>query len=410
MVVYKLKYNSIKHRIFLLLQYVTIISSIYASGTPVNALYYKESAIAFFLFSFFLFLYSAQKKIINIKKSGVREAIILIVIVICSAIFNFDKDISFYLGIAVLIVGSYLVTISVDYQTYENALVEVFTAIAMISTIITIYLNTHQVYTLHLPRLVTETRNGAVSWGNFYDIYFVWDYWGRFGFIRNSACFREPGVWGAFCVLVLGIKILELKSKKNRSRKDNFQIIVLSIGTLTSFSTPSIICYIICMLMLYYNGSRTNKKSLIIGGCVLIASIVIIIKYSDVLFLKFVSGTSEYKAFSDRFVGINNSIKAFLQNPVVGAGYTKYYAILQGAPLTVSFIVILGEYGVLGFSWFLLHLISFCRMISSRLCDFVLLILMVSIILVSQNISFMPLYLIICLYASSYKALTIHKI
>lgn len=399
-------HKSIRQKLFVLLQYATILSAVYASATPIASLHYTETVIVFFCFSFTLLLVSMCKGKLLIKKSGVKEAALIIAIIFCSAVFNFDKDISFYLGITVLILGAYFITVSMDYQMYENVMVKTFVAISIISTIITIYLNIYHAYTLHLPRLVTETRSGTVSWGNFYFIYFVWDYWGRFGFIRNSACFREPGVWGGFCSLVLGIKILEIKKRNNKSKSDIFQIVILSIGTLTSFSTSAIICYIICILMLFYNGKRINKKSLFFGVCLFIAIIGVILNCQDVLFGKFVSGTSEYKAYGDRMAGISNSIKAFLTNPLFGAGYTNYYTILQGLPLTVAFVVILGEFGVFGLSWFCRHLVSFSKMISSRYYDFILIVLLISILLLSQNISFSPLYLVLCLYASSYK---LHK-
>jgi len=377
--------------------------AIYASATPISSLYYTQIALLFF-FTSLLFWITKIKRVFCIRKNGIKETAILIAIIVSSAVFNLDSDVSYYLGIIVLILGAYFMTGSMDYKEFEVLLIRVFVIISLISCIITLYLNTHQNITIHLPRLTTETRRGSVSWGNFYYLYFVWDYWGRFGFVRNSACFREPGVWGVFCALVLGVKILDVKNKNTRTKIDAFQLIVLSLGVLTSFSTSAVFCFFICMILYFNKGNRINSKQLIIGVCLFVALVALSYYYKEVLFAKFRVGTSEYKAYVDRFTGVRNSMKAFLTNPVLGVGYTNYYRILQNLPLTVAFAVIMGEFGIMGLMWFLVHLISFSRMITFHIYEFVLLLSMLIIILFAQNLIFTPLFMIILLYAGTLRS------
>lgn len=137
------KHTSKKYKIHLILQYLTMTLAIYASATPISSLYYTQIALLFF-FTSLLFWITKIKRVFCIRKNGIKEAAILIAIIVSSAVFNLDSDVSYYLGIIVLILGAYFMTGSMDYKEFEVLLIRVFVIISLISCIITLYLNTHQ--------------------------------------------------------------------------------------------------------------------------------------------------------------------------------------------------------------------------------------------------------------------------
>ena len=386
-------------KIYILLKFIVFIAMIYASATPLNSLYYIETVWVYFIASSLFFLWSNRRHLgIKIKTKSAKYMGAFFLIILMTALSNFDTDVNYYLGVVLQIIASFFLVLSMTYNEFENIYIKVFTFISVYSTVLTITLNMSHATIIALPRLTMELRTGEVFWWNFHYIYYIWDYIGRFGFVRNSACFREPGVWGCFVAIALMIKILKCKQKR-MTKYDYMCIIILAIGTLSSLSTTAIFAFLCCLFIFLFDGKKTNimRNSIIFVLCSVVG-IVFLSKYSSVLFNKFNSGNNEYTAYADRLNGVANSMKAFINNPFFGSGYTKYYEFLNGKSLTVSFVTILGEFGIAGLCWFMLGLLRYIKKIRIDIFKGAVLIIFFLIILLTQALFMMPIFLVLYLY------------
>lgn len=377
-------------------EYILLIMAVIASGTPINSMYYTETVIYFFLASFIYFITVKFKTKFIIKQKLFFIWFSLVGLIAITGLYNADPDIGYYMGLILLITSSYLTVESMEYRVFSEKIVNIFLCIAAYSIILTLFFNIFKGTTASLPLLYTKDSTLA-SWKNFHYIYYIWDIYARFSIIRNSACFREPGVWGSFVSIVLVIKLSQMKKGDNRSKKDYIQLVILLVGAVTSLSTTTWLCLMIFLIIYYTNSKHTPKQYLYFAVFMIIGS-VLIFKFQDLIFAKLSVKNTSYISTLERLQGVPGSIQSWMSSPIIGAGYTNYFTYVTEGSNTFSFLFVLGEFGILLFTLFFYMI---CKWIKKQKFTFVAqiaLFLEIVLILNTQNLIFMPLILLIMFY------------
>ena len=375
-----------------------IIAAIMASATPISALYYTQTVILLFIVSFLPLARKLllKKTLLKLKPIVVTAAIFLLIII--TILFNRDSDVSYYIGIIMQFFAAWLITELYDENTYINAYIKIFVVISVYSTILTLLFNLNKALLDYLPYVFMDDSKIA-SWRSLGFTYNIWDIYARFSLVRNSACFREPGVWGSYVILALLYKINIIKSNDNTagsnnlSKKDIIELVVLIIGALTSVSTSTYISLVLCLLI-FFIGKKISKKQISVLCIIVILISIMLFRYQGILFDKLNANSTSYISFLERTQGISNSIYCWIQSPLFGVGYTNYFKIVTEGVNTFSFLFILGEFGIFLFG---LLFYMMCSSISklnftcfSKFCVFGIYL----IILNSQNIMLTPVVVI----------------
>lgn len=393
----KIVLQSSRAKSFDLLVYIAIIAAMYVSATPINAIYYVQSVMFFLLVASIVF-FRSRKYRLKVNRRTLLFLGAFCGLIILTGIANLDVDITFYMGLIIKIVATYFLMEGIPYEKYKTAYINLFTVLGIYSVLLTLFFNIFRNLVNNLTPLYVENF-AYVRWRSFFNIYFIWDLYARHGVVRNSACFREPGVFGSFVSIALMIKILDIKKKKP-NKKDFFVILVLVIATCSTLSTTAIFCLILCAAVYFLDKSINAKKFIIIfiGSSV---SVFYLLRYGNLLFSKFDSTNTSYIAFYERIEGIGAMVQSWLINPLLGAGYTKYYELVTEGANTISFLVILGEFGPFLLVLMLYALLKFIK--EQRCSIFITLCLIIQfcIILNTQYLILMPLILIFMFYGIS---------
>lgn len=380
------------------LQYIALLSGIYASATPINSTNYIGTVLVYLLTTLVLFLF------VKINKLAVSNRKTLFLLVFSGLIFitlvvNGDNDINFYLGIIIQILSSYLLVESIPFNDFKKAYIKIFTIIGVYSIILTLYFNIYRESVNALQAMYMGDIQ-LIRWRNFYNIYFIWDLYARHGIIRNSGCFREPGVFGSFLSIALVLKIIDVKSYKSKNHIDYIQLIILTIAVFSTLSTTAVLCLVMSAAIYFLDG-KVDRKKVIALLLISSATIIFLLKFGSLLFSKFNSSNTSYIALYERIEGVGSMIKSWLINPLFGAGYTRYYEIVTKGANTISFLVILGEFGILLLALLLYALFKFVKL--QRISTFATLCLMIQFIIIlnTQYLILMPLMIIIMFYGIS---------
>lgn len=380
------------------LQYLALLAGIYASATPINSTHYIGTVLVYLLTTLVFFLFvKINKLVVSNRKTFFLLAFSGLIFI--TMVVNYDKDINFYFGILIQILSSYLLVESIPFNEFKKAYIKIFTIICVYSVILTVYFNIHRESVNALQAMYMGDIQ-LIRWRNFHNIYFIWDLYARHGIIRNSACFREPGVFGSFLSIALVLKIIDVKRYKNKKFIDFTQLIILTIATFSTLSTTAILCLAMSGAIYFLDG-KLDRKKIIALLLISSVSIIFLLKFGNLLFSKFNSSNTSYIALYERIEGVGSMIKSWLINPLFGAGYTKYYEIMTQGANTISFLVILGEFGILLLALLLYALFKFVKF--QRLSSFTTLCMMIEFIIIlnTQYLILMPIMLIIMFYGIS---------
>lgn len=377
----------------IVLQYVTSVALLIASGTPLNSVYYGLTIVLYFALTVLLFFCGkGRHKFYRIQRQHSVFFLICAISLLLTMILNNDQDIGHYLGIIIQLAAAILYVNVMRYERFQKILYRLVMIICIYSMILTLYCNINKSFCGTLP--IIESPAGS-NWRSFFNVYFLWGWNEWLRLIRNSACFREPGVWGAIVCTVLFLKIVHLK-RKVTTRKEMLSLLILIVGVLSTFSTTAIIGLGICFLaFLLIQGAR--KRTIIWASLIMVAAAWLVLSKWDFLFGKFIAGSDAYVSFKDRTDGIWSGLNSWMNNPLFGVGCTRYLETIVGTSAN-SFVDLLGKYGIF---FTMAIVIGIINWIWSQECTQLIKILHICLMLVilcTQNMILMPFFLIPCLY------------
>lgn len=375
---------------------MVLISAIIGSGTPLNSLYYTETILVFLLMTTTYFLRVKKYSGYKICRKTTYWWIAISLLIITTAFVNMDYDVSYYLGILIQILAAFLMVESMEFKCFNKLYVNAFVVISLYSTILTVLLNLSKRALYSLP-LLYYAGSKIASWRTFGYIYYVWDLYARHGMIRNSACFREPGVWGCFASIAIIMKISQIKKSEKRSKKDYAQFLILIVGVVCSLSTTAYICLFMSMIVSFLEGKHTKRQYATFGVIATVA-LLLVIYYRDIVFSKFSINNTEFVSLYERVQGVSSSINCWLKSPVFGVGYTKYFEnVLEGVN-SISFLYVMGEYGLVLLMLFVYMLGCWIKKMGLKQVSSVIVLGEILVMFNTQNLIFMPIVLSIMFY------------
>jgi hypothetical protein len=386
-------------KIYVVLQYGIIILLLVASGTPINSLYYIQTVIALFTVTMLYYLINARaKKAFLVPKKMVVFLLYISAFFVISEVINKDVDISHYIGLAIQLCTALFIATEMEWEMFKKIFLNVISAIAFYSTVLTIYFNLNMAVVGSLPLYGVNIVSTSL-WRTFYNIYFIWGWSQWSSLIRNSGCFREPGVFGVVLIIAILIKIIDINSKKEDiSKNELVTLLVLIFAAITTFSTTTIICLALCIVAYFSSKKRMTEKTIALIFLCSIAGLYFIAPRLNMLFEKFDPSSTQYISYSQRLNGSYSGIDSWLQDPLFGIGFTKFNINLVDGNNANSFVDILGKYGIFVFILVFIALLSWIKAISSNNIMMFFVTIIIITCLISQNMILMPLFMVFEFY------------
>lgn len=377
-------------------RYVIIVLMLLCSGTPLQSLYNKQLSLALF-FSTLLLLYLKRDQLKKtIKRSG--YVVLLSAIFLLTMLVNKDSDFFHYVGVIIALISAYLFAQLVEKEEFIHKYVNIITVIALYSSVITLIANINLGWAGTLPLLTS----GSSEWRHIgiFQYFWGWNQW--ITVMRNSACFREPGVWGCYSCLALLFHMQSIKKYSSSDKKERISIIVkfcvLFVGVLTSLSTTAILCLALCVVIYFFEVRKLNALSIGLIG----VGVAFIAVFRERLFAKFSKASQSFISFQERLDGAVAGIENFYRNPLLGSGYTTYISGIQGTSAN-AFVDILGKYGIVTMIILAGGLVKFVRTLQlSRISKIAAAASMI-IMLISQNLFIYPFFLCMVFYGLLHK-------
>lgn len=379
--------------------YLVIVLAIIASATPLNSLYHTQTYLFFFAGALLYFLKQKIKTGFVIHKSKLVVLLGVLFLIFMTALVNLDADINYYLGLATAVFGCYFIVESLGYSKFSLIYTKLFVVITIYSILLTLLYRFAPSFLALTDVYLPEMK--VPNWKTFYYIYNVWDLYARSNMVRNSACFREPGVWGSFVSIAIIMKISQMfKNEEKPSRKDYAELIILFVGAISSLSTSTIFCVALLYLLYLINSEHTRRKFLILFIVVFLFCVVCLL-WGDILFDKLNANSYANSSLKERIIGFSDSFNMWLNNPIFGSGYTKYFEnVLEGVN-TLSYIFVLGEFGTFLFVTFIYMLWNWIRIQRISKTSNVIVFLVITIILNTQNLIFFPIIMLLMFYGTN---------
>lgn len=385
---------------FKMLLHITALLLIFiCSGTPIQGFYYRNFVIIYLIVGILIKLACSEYKL-KLNRPLFALWLGMVSTLLLTMIINADFNISHYLGLIISIAAAELFIASVPYKDFKNLFILIATIVSVYSIFITIYSNLYSGFPGTLPLLTI----GYNSWRHIGVFYNYWGWNQGVTFIRNAACFREPGVWGCIASLALTFQLIDMRYSTWKKNKKGFIIAaILVIGVVSSFSTTAIFCAGLCTALYLFENKRISIEKLVIFLMVFAAACLLVTIKGDMLFSKFSPNSISYVSYEQRFQGTITGFNCWLRNPLLGSGYTYYLNHEMGTSAN-SFTDILGKYGIIFFGILIAGLVGFIKKLKLTESANIILFLELVIMLGTQNLLIYPLYLCICFYGLNRKA------
>ena len=375
---------------------ILLVIMMIASGSPLQTQYNSLVTIVYLIGAvMYVVLFAAHR--INrmvFTQIGVLGALLLLTV-----FSNVDKDIGHYLGVFSMIAATGCVISIMPFERFRSLLIDMITIVSIYSVIITFFSNFFPDYPGTLPAIEV----GTLKWRHIGFIYYYWGWHPWMSFIRNSACFREPGVWGCYSVLALAMLIA---STREYSKSDVKKAIIIIIGIISSVSTTAVFGLILCCFLYFSQTHKITIRRLRVLMCTIIIFVLIINKFGNRLFGKLSSSSSSYNSLTERMDGMNGGIAYFLDHPLFGSGYTTYLSDTKGTSAN-SYIDILGKYGLIFSAVVVFGLVLFVLYGKYKTISRFVMCLIFLVTLGTQNLILYPLFLGLSFYG--YKMNSIYK-
>lgn len=377
--------------------YAILIVAIVCSGCPLGSIYYNVSIFCLLAINL---VYMLLFRKFTVAKKSVVFISILIILIWVSMIVNFDKDFAHYLGLTLKYIAALLAFSNLRKNMLCRKYIVVIAIIIIYSTALTVACNLIRSIPASLPII---SLSGSGQWAHFHYLYYIWGGYSSLWttLIRNSGLFREPGVFATHIALA-GILLLSNEANTGFDYSTRNKIaIILFVGGMSTFSTVGVLGVGIFFVLYMLSSKRKNWKILALVGAVAIF-MLFISQYQDVLFSKFNMNSVAYASMEERLQGIHSGLETSLSNPITGRGYSYYQANKVGVS-TFFIIDFLGKYGIFFTAMLCYGVINMLKIASNKRMDFIVILVMYSLFLVTQGLVEDPVFMMLILWALSEK-------
>lgn len=290
------------------------LSSLAVTLRMSNAVY----AIGSFLFFFAVFIWNIfRKRSIKFNYMLMLLCITMILIILCNMLLNQDNNILNFVIILQIIV-MFLLSSFMSFEDFAENFVKVMLFLCIYSLVIMyIIVPFIPIISSLFPIRVNET--GLQIRDYIFGFHFV-DH--SVAMRRNTAIFREMGVFQFYSNLALIFELFVIK----RSKKRYFIITIFIVTTLSTFSTTGIL-QLITIIFAYLLNNADKKKyfkeifKLLVGFLLLFLTISIISPQFrnsiELALMKFSEGSGSYEG---RTSAIISNLNAWADSPVFGNG------------------------------------------------------------------------------------------
>lgn len=325
----------------------------------------------------------------------------MVLLTLCSGIFNRDWRFG-YIYIIILLIMGWTISKDIPFETFANYFCEFMKVFSVISVIffglyvclnglmeiLPVVTNTagREHYTIILASMPTE---------------FYLDQY------RNSSFFREPGVFQMYLVWAM---MLEVFWKK---KINVMNCIVFLTALITTFSTTAYIAVAILVVCYFFKKGDDRdaviKKILFVAGGLLL---IWVVRYTDLLapdgiiFGKFTS--SGHPSVSARYASFIVNIIMIFKSPLWGNGlsftgenfsaYAMEYLNLKVSDNTIMVLYMMATLGIIFGILFMIGIWKYCTKITeSRMLQFGLLSIFL-VLFIGENLIFSPITYIFVFY------------
>lgn len=314
-----------------ILKYLYVIFLLFCMGTPLYSLYvpvFNTICCVLSVIAFFICKY-------KLKKRNCIIALTLILTILISALFNFDTDISGYLGYIVPIIAG-LIGAELLKDDFEVRLIKTVSCMSVLSLIFYIIGLISPSFVMRLP---------TIAYRNFKSLFYLQIFefdpnWATslIAFRRNCGWYREPGMYAT--VLVITLSILWCGNNKldcKYEKKNKIYEIILLVTLGTTFSTAGLIAFIFLILArTRILGKRIDIKKILV---MLFVGFSFLYKFKDTFLSKFKIGSDSYISYYDRMRTTFLDLKIWSENFLFGVGITRYEAISEGTVNSLSLVL-----------------------------------------------------------------------
>lgn len=376
-------------------EYIILILFLMNSGCPLGSLFYNYITVISFVFCVIGLL--VFKKGIKLNKISFLFIILLISSMILTMVVNLDNDYSHYIGKFLVFITVLVFANSVESSTILRKYILIILVICLYSIVLTVLLYIRFNPLVSLVRRINYTGENGVSSSRIGYLYYIWTGYGPHWlyFPKNSAFFREPGVFSTHVCIAMMIVSSDL-FQSERKRK-TIIMLVLFFGGLSSISTVGVLGS--ALLFLFYMKKQKSKytKYILIGFSLIIIGYFLFANYST-LFDKLTQSSILYGSVSDRTRGMQEGMSAWFENPVFGKGYSYFQSHSNGVS---SFFIpeFLGKYGIVYTLLFCISVYLFMCYLSSSRLEFWVFFAVYSMFLVTQGLVDMPVFLLFQLFS-----------
>lgn len=254
---------------------------------------------------------------IKLSKLNLRSVMVLLgffaLLIISFEIDNisFSTTNAYYLFFMTILTG-FAMTQICSLQHYMRVFCNTLVAISTASLLITYPLKT---VVEAFPRLFPVVTNSAnISFTNAYITYVIRS---DIDIVRNYGIFREPGVYAVF--LLIAIAFLMQQKKESI-----FQLVVLTLALLTTFSLPGYIAFLLLMI----NKTRLIDGKIVMKDVMFILAIIVVVitinfglADSNNAFAKvFEKANTNSSSYQYRVEALLRNLQVWWRSPIFGSG------------------------------------------------------------------------------------------
>lgn len=370
------------------------------SGLPVI-----EGVMLLFIGIFSLLLIKKQRTV-SISQNTILIALLIIVMTISGMFFTPGTQNLFgYMSTCLVIIAAALFTSIYEIKIFIKCMERIIMTMIIGSLICyLIFLIYPTIYT----KLPVITNIGG---RNYYWLLLTAKpfYFGN-GLYRNSCIFREPGVFQMYINFLLMLKVCVSNTNTDK-KKLAFEIIILLLASVTTFSTGGLITSITLLFMLLFSKGENNKYIRNLSIVVLLV-LPLFYMFSDISFIDdiFEKITDSGNAStSSRTSSIWINLKLLFQYPLFGVGATSiisefaqlatstYSVTINDNTNTIMFSF--AAYGLIVGSLTTIGLMSFFIKISKKVISIKPIVIVFTLILFSnENVYGSFLFFILVFY------------
>jgi len=323
--------------------------------------------------------------------------ILLFVLLVITFIVNFDTNVTHYIGIIVQLSAAFFSISILSWNDFKDRYCFVIFIIAFYSLLLTAYFNINIGAVGNLP-IYGIDGSSETMWHTFHNIYYTWGWSPWTTILRNSGCFREPGVFGIILNIALMFKIFDIIKKGNKyDKKEYITLMIYIIAIVSTFSTTAILCLGLCITIYFLSIRKFSLKTLALLCVFVFVALYFVVPREDLLFSKFDSSSESYNSSLQRYLGTMDGLNKWSQNPLFGVGFAKYSLNMKGTSAN-SFVDILGKYGLFFCMMIVYALLKWLKSIAPNYLLNLGGCLILIFALASQNMILMPIFIVFEFY------------